>query len=117
MARLISLWLAVVLAITVGTARAQSTDKAGSRLYSITGTAKAVAASSLAVDTDGEVVVIATDSSTRVIGKGGARARDLLYRKGRPKLSDVIKAGDRVIVTCRRADRTPYAVEIRVSKK
>ena len=50
MARLISLWLAVVLAITVGTARAQSTDKAGSRLFSIAGTAKAVATSSLAVD-------------------------------------------------------------------
>jgi hypothetical protein len=115
MARLISLWLAVVLAITVGTASAQSTNKAGSRLYSIAGTAKAVAASSLAVDTGGEVVLIAADSSTRVVAKGGPR--DLLHRKSRPKLSDVIKAGDRVIVTCRRADRTPYAVEIRVSNK
>ena len=76
---------------------------------------KPVATSSLAVDSDGEVVVIGTDSSTRVVGKGGPR--DLLYRKGRPKLSDVIKAGDRVIVTCRTVDRTPYAVEIRVSKK
>jgi hypothetical protein len=117
MGRLISLWLAIVLAITVGSASAQSTDKAGSRLYSIAGTAKAVAASSLAVDTDGDVVVIGIDSSTRVVAKEGARARDLLYRKGRPKLSDVIKAGDRVIVICRRADRTPYAVEIRVSKR
>jgi hypothetical protein len=104
------------LAVDVCAAPAQGTDNVGSRLYAIAGTAKAVAATSLAVDTtDGEVVVIGTDSSTRVIAKGGAR--DLLYRKGRPKLSDVIKAGDRVIVTCRRADRTPYAVEIRVSKK
>ena len=113
MARLISLWLAIVLAITVGTARAQSTDKAGSRLYSIAGTVKAVSATSLTLEiADRGIVVVGADSATRFIGRG--TASDLLLRKGWPKLSDVIKTGDRVTVSCRRSGRKLFAVEIRV---
>ena len=113
MARVMSLWFAGSLAIGVGIAGAQGTDGTGPRLYSFNGAVKAVSASSLALEVDGEVVVLRADSSTRVVAKG-ARASDLLYRYGRRKLTDVIKAGDRVTVTCRRSGRVLTAVEVRV---
>ena len=107
MARVISLWLAVLLAIGVGTAGAQGTGGAGPKLYAITGAVKAVSTSSLALEVGNhEIVVLGADSSTRVIAKS-ARASDLLYRYGRRKLTDLVKAGDRVTVTCRRADGAP----------
>ena len=113
MARVMSLWLAVSLAIGVGIAGAQGTTGTGPRLYTATGTVKAVSRSSLTLEGgSGEVVVLGADSSTRVIGRG--MASDLLLRKGRPKLADVIKAGDRVTVTCRRSGRALTAVEVRV---
>ena len=114
MARVMSLWFAGSLAIGVGIAGAQGTDGTGPRLYSFNGAVKAVSASSLALEVgDREVVVLRADSSTRVVAKG-AGASDLLYRYGRRKLSDVIKAGDRVTVTCRRSGRALTAVEVRV---
>jgi hypothetical protein len=114
MARVMSLWLAVSLAIGVTIAGAQGTDGTSPRLYSINGAVKAVSASSLALEVgDHDVVVLSIDSSTRVIGKG-AGASDLLYRYGRRKLTDVIKAGDRVAVACRRSGRALTAVEVRV---
>ena len=105
MARVMSLWLAVSLAIGVTIAGAQGTDGTSPRLYSINGAVKAVSASSLALEVgDHDVGVLRIDSSTRVIGKG-AGASDLLYRYGRRKLTDVFKAGDRVTVTSRRSGR------------
>jgi hypothetical protein len=116
MGRVLSLAVALSLAVGVGAVGAQSTNGSAPKPYAIAGVVHGVSATSLTLEVaDRGIVVVGADSATRVIAKGGAR--DLLYRKGRPKLSDVIKAGDRVIVTCRRADRTPYAVEIRVSKK
>jgi hypothetical protein len=113
MARVMSLWLAVSLAIGVGVAGAQGTGGTGPRLDTATGTVKAVSRSSLTLEGgSGEVVVLGADSSTRFIGRG--MASDLLLRKGRPRLSDVIKTGDRVTVSCRRSGRKLFAVEIRV---
>ena len=110
MPRVMSLWLAVSLAIGVGIAGAQGTSP---RLYTATGRVKAVSRSSLTLEGgSGEVVVLGADSSTRVIGRG--MASDLLLRKGGPKLADVIKAGDRVTVTCRQAGRVLTAVEVRI---
>ena len=114
MVRVLSLWLAVSLAIGITIAGAQDTDGTSPRLYSINAAVKAVSASSLALEVgDHEVVVLRTDSSTRIVGKG-AGASDLLYRYGRRKLTDVIKAGDRVAVACRRSGRALTAVEVRV---
>lgn len=115
MTRVLSLSLAVSLAIGVGAASAQGAGSAGSRLYLLAGAVKTVSASSFTLQVGSREVVIAADSSTRVVAKG--RASDLLYRYGRPKLTDVIKADDRVTVICRRSDAAPYAVEVRVVRR
>jgi hypothetical protein len=118
MARVISLWLAVAMAIGVGIAGAQGTSGSGPKLYSIVGTVKALTPSSLALEVGNrEIIVISADSSTRVVAKGTRGSSDLLYRYGRRNITDVVKAGDRVLVTYRRSGRTPYAVEIRVGPK
>jgi hypothetical protein len=115
MARVISLSLAVTAAIGVGIAGAQGTS--GPK-YSIVGTVRALTPSSLVLEVGNrEIIVISADSSTRVTAKGTRGWSDLLYRYGRRNITDVVKAGDRVLVTCRRSGRTPYAVEIRVGPK
>jgi hypothetical protein len=59
--------------------------------------------------------MFAVNSSTRVIGKG--RSTDLLLRQQRPRLVDLIKAGDTATVTYRLSDGAMRAVEVRVTRK
>jgi len=113
MARVLSLVVALSLAVGVGAAGAQSTGSAAPKPYVIAGVVKRVSASSVTLEiADRGIMVIGADAATRVIGRG--MASDLLLRKGSPKLPDVIKAGDRVTASCRRSGRALFAVEIRV---
>jgi hypothetical protein len=111
--RLLSLVVALSLAVGVDAAGAQSTGGTTPKQYVIAGVVKGVSASSVALEiADRGIVVIGADAATRVIGRG--MASDLLLRKRRPKLPDVLKAGDRVTASCRRSGRALFAVEIRV---
>jgi hypothetical protein len=104
--------LVVVLSLTVGVG-AQSTNGSAPKPYVIAGVVRGLSATSLTLEiADRGIVVVGADSATRFIGRG--MASDLLLRKGRPRLSDVIKTGDRVTVSCRRSGRKLFAVEIRV---
>ena len=111
MGRVLSLVVALSLTVGVGTVGAQSSNGAAPKPYVLAGVVRGVSAASVTLElADREIVVIGADSSTRVIGKG--MASDLLLRK--PRLSNAIKAGDRVTVSCRRSGRQLFAVEIRV---
>jgi hypothetical protein len=113
MGRALSLIVALSLAVSVGAVGAQSTNGSAPKPYVIAGVVQRVSATSLTVEiADRGIVVVGADSATRVIGKGTASI--LLLRQGRPKLSDIIKAGDRVTVSYRQSGRQLFAVEIRV---
>lgn len=113
MGRVLSLVVALSLAVGVGAASAQNTGSTAPKQYVIAGVVQGVSATSLTLEIgDRGIVVVGADSATRVIGRG--MASDLLLRKPGPKLPDGIKAGDRVTVSCRRSGRRLFAVEIRV---
>jgi hypothetical protein len=113
---LTSLTLAVVVATALSAAAAQTTGKAGSRFRVLTGIVTAVSASSLTIGRGENRLVFDLDSSTRFIGKGNATTRDLLLRRER-RITDFVKAGDRVRVTYREFAGGMTAVEVRVAPK
>jgi hypothetical protein len=115
MVRLVNLTLAVSVAMGISAASAQTNDEARSKLRLMTGAVKAVSASSLTLERGGnQIMVISIDSSTRLLAKG--RASDLVYRWPR-RLTDHVKAGDRVTVTYRQSGSAMNAVEVRVLQK
>jgi hypothetical protein len=79
MARLMSFTLAVVAAVAIGSAGAQTNGKAGSRLRLLTGVVTAVSTSSLTIGRGQHEMVVDVGSSTRFIGKQkNAAPRDLV---------------------------------------
>jgi hypothetical protein len=117
MVRLGYLTLAIAVAIGINAASAQTNGKASSKLQSMAGVVKAVSVSSLTLERGGTEIVFGVDSSTRVLAKGGPR--DLVYRipeRGR-RLTDIVKAGDRVTVRYRQSGSAMNAVEVRVVQK
>lgn len=114
--RLTCLTLAVVVATAVSTDAAQTTGKPESRFRLLTGVVTAVSASSLTVGRGENRMVFDLDPSTRFIGKGrNAKPRDLLLRFPPRKVTDFVRAGDRVRVTYREFAGAPLAVEVRVA--
>jgi hypothetical protein len=108
MGRVLSLVVALSLAVGVGAAGAQSTGSAAPKPYVIAGVVKGVSASSLTLEiADRGIVVIGADAATRVIGRG--MASDLL-RNGGPN-STGHQGCDRVRPRRRSG---LFAVEIRV---
>jgi hypothetical protein len=112
MVRLVSLTLAIAVAIGISAAGAQTGGTVSSKVQSITGVVKTVSASSLTVERGGNEILFAVDSATRVLTRGGPR--DLVYRERRPKITDFVKAGDQVTVRYRLLGSAMNAVEVRV---
>ena len=114
MVRLVYLTLAIAVAIGISAASAHTNGQASSKVQSMGGVVKVVSGSSLTLEHGGSEIVFGVDSSTRVIGKG--RARDLLRRIPERRLTDIVKAGDRVTVSYRISGSAMHAVEVRVLK-
>ena len=119
MTRMVYLTLAAVVATGINAASAQPGGQASSNVQSMTGVVKAVSASSLTVESRGKEMTFGVDSSTRVFTKGKTGVRDLVYRfdRERPKLTDLVKPGEQVMVTYRQSRRGMTAVEVRVAQK
>ena len=119
MLRLMYLTLAIALVIGISAASAQTDGKASSKDQSVAGVVKVVSVSSLTLLTlerSSKEIVFGVDPSTRVISKGTAQARDLLLRKPGPRITDIVKAGQLVMITYRQSGRALNAVEVRVHK-
>jgi len=108
--------VAALLAVAITVAGAQTTSKAGSKFYVMTGVVTGVSASSLTVGRGQNEMMFGVDASTRLVttrttaGKG-----DLVYRERR--VTDLVEPGDRVRVTYRRSGSVMSAVEVRVAQK
>jgi hypothetical protein len=120
MERLPYFTLVVLLAVGIGTARAQSDRKSASGTLSMSGVVKAVSASTLTIERNGAEILFSVRSSTRVFKRGGGGpgvypngARDLVARPS-PVFADLVKPGERVTVRFRRAGSALQAVEVRV---
>ena len=115
MVRLVSVTLAIALAIGVYAASAQTGGTGGSKVQLMAGVVKAVSVSSLTLERGGNEIVFGLDASTRLLAKG--RARDLLRRTPERRIADIVKPGDRVTVRFRQSGATMSAVEVRVFQK
>jgi hypothetical protein len=108
--------VAIVFAIRVDNASAQTNGDARSNAQSMTGVVKTVTALSLTLEHGGHDIAFRVDASTRVIGRG--TWSDLLLRE-RPKgrsVSDLLHAGDQVTVRYRVSGSAMNALEVRVLK-
>jgi hypothetical protein len=119
MLRMAHLTLAVAVAIGIGAVSAQSDGDASARVQSMTGVVKAVSGSLLTLERGSNEILFGVDASTRVLTNGRAFPRDLVYRipERGPKLTDIVKVGDRVTVRYRQSGSAMNAVEVRVLKK
>ena len=118
MVRLVYLTLAAAVAIGISAASAQTNGKAGSKVQLMTGVVKAVSASSLTLERDGNEIRFGIDRSTRVFAKGrGSAFNDLVYRPGGRRLTDFVKTGDQVTVSYRQSGIAMIAVEVRIAQK
>jgi hypothetical protein len=115
MARLPYFTLVVLLAVGVGTARAQNDRESAAGTLWVSGVVKAVSASALTIERNGAEIVFSVSSSTRVFRRGKG-AHYLLLRQSRqsPAFADVVKPGERVTVRFRQAGSALQAVEVRV---
>jgi hypothetical protein len=115
MVRLMCLTLAIAVAIGISAAAAQTGGGLSSKVQSMTGVVKTVSASSLILERGGNESIFAVDSATRVLARGATR--DLVDRKRVPRLTDFVKAGDRVMVRYRLWGSAMNAVEVRVLQR
>ena len=116
MVRVMCLTLAIATAIGISAAGAQTGGRLSSKVQSTTGVVKTVSASSLTLERGGNEIIFAVDSATRVFTRGATR--DLVYRYERQhKLTDIVKAGDRVMVRYRLSGSAINAVEVRVVRR
>jgi hypothetical protein len=104
--------LAVIAALGISSAGAQTTGTVAGRLMSVTGMVKAASSSSLILEANRGEMTFAVKPSTRLVSKG--KPRDLLWRERGPRLTDIVKAGDRVTVAYRLSGDAPTAVQVRV---
>jgi len=117
MARLAYLSLVAVLAIDSSAAAAQTNGEDGSKSHVVNGVVTAVSTSAIVIGRHGVAMMFDVAPSTRFIGKGTAKPRDLLLRERRPtRPSDFVRVGDRVRVTYRQSGSGLTAVELRVSR-
>ena len=107
-ARVISL-----LALVVATAAVVSAaDKAKTQMLP-NGLVKAVTATSLTVTADGKDANFAVDGKTKVHGKGiGTKSK---AKGGKPAITDLLAAGDRVTVSYQQMGTMMHAMSVEVT--
>jgi len=118
MSRIVTLTLAAVVAVGIGTASAQ-TKAAASKTQSTTGVVKTVSPSSLAVENGSKSITFTIDSSTKVLARGSTAKTAEKKAAGAPGLviTDMIHAGDRVTVRYHNAGGVMTATEVRQTPK
>ena len=114
--------LAAVLAVAMSLAAAQGKpgQAPSTKTMSATGVVTAVTTGSLVIEGNRKRSMTFTlDSATRVLKKGRARLITLRFERGEAglKITDVLHAGDRVMVRFQIAGTTLKAIEIRVLSK
>jgi len=117
MVRVMCFTLAIAVTIGISAAGAQTGGKLSPKVQAMTGVVKTVSASSLTLERAGDEIVFAVDSATRVLTRGATR--DLVYRYQRvpTRLTDIVKAGDQVMVRYRLSGSVMNAVEVRVVRR